>query len=156
MTELEVEKRPGRWLVLTRDLPALARAARTPAPSRGTTLLAPFDSLLWYRDRVARLFGFDYRIEVYVPAAKRTYGYYVLPLLLGEELVARFDLKADRKASVLRVNGAHVEAGADAAVVAGSAAVELDALRGWLGLDDISVAPRGALAPKLRRAVAGL
>jgi uncharacterized protein YcaQ len=136
--------------------PGLARPdARVVRPQRRTaTLLSPFDSLIWERERTSRFFAFDYRIEVYVPEPKRRYGYYVLPLLLGDELVARFDLKADRKASVLRVNAAHAEPGADPATVAEAAAVELGALRAWLGLGAIAVGRRGTLAPALRRAVA--
>src|SRR5206468_2475441 len=75
IAEIEVEGSPGRWLALARDLPVLARAGQAPAPSRGTTLLSPFDSLLWHRDRFARLFGFDYRIEVYTPVPRRAHGY---------------------------------------------------------------------------------
>jgi uncharacterized protein YcaQ len=116
-------------------------------------LLSPFDSLIWDRERTRRLFGFDYRIEVYVPEANRIYGYYVLPLLLGNELVARLDLKADRQLSRLRVSAAYLEPGADQNVVAAAAGVELDALRGWLGLDEISVGARGGLAGALGRAV---
>jgi len=80
-TEIEVEGAPGRWLALHGDLPALARAERASSPSEGTTFLSPFDSLLWHRDRAARLFGFDYRIEVYTPGPKRVHGYYTLPIL---------------------------------------------------------------------------
>src|SRR4029077_7095821 len=103
------------------------------------TLLSPFDSLIWGRERTTRLFGFDFRIEVYVPEPQRRYGYYVLPLLLGDELVARFDVKADRKASILRVQGAYLEPGADGTTVAAGAAVELSLLAAWLGLDEIAV-----------------
>jgi hypothetical protein len=126
---------------------------RRPTRHHGT-LLSPFDSLIWARERTARLFAFDYRIEVYVPEPRRRYGYYVLPLLLGDELVARFDLKTDRKASVLRVPGAHIEPGADPRAVAPAAMEELDALRGWLGLDHIAVGSRGDLATALGRATA--
>jgi uncharacterized protein YcaQ len=129
--------------------------ARPKRPTRANaTLLSPFDSLIWDRSRALRLFGFDYRIEVYVPEPRRKHGYFVLPLLLGDQLVARFDLKADRKASVLQVRGSYVEAGVDADQVAAAAAVELDALRAWLQLDGIAIARRGNLAPALRRAAA--
>jgi uncharacterized protein YcaQ len=117
---------------------------RRPTRRHGT-LLSPFDSLIWDRVRTRRLFGFDYRIEVYVPEPKRVHGYYVLPLLVGGELVARFDLKADRKASVLRVSSAFGEAGIDEDAVVGAALSELDAMRAWLGLDGIAVAPTGGV-----------
>ena len=107
--------------------------------------------MIWDRDRTARLFGFDYKIEVYVPPPKRRYGYYVLPLLLGDRLVGRFDLKADRKASTLVVRAAHAEPDADTIAVAEAAAVELDALRAWLRLDRTVVARAGNLAAALRR-----
>jgi uncharacterized protein YcaQ len=114
------------------------------------TLLSPFDSLIWNRGRIQRLFHFDYRIEVYVPAPRRVYGYFVMPLLLGDQLVARFDLKADRRASTLAVRGSYLETGADATTVAAAATRELDALRGWLGLDRTTIASRGNLARTLR------
>jgi hypothetical protein len=109
VTEIAVEGPSLRWLALTRDLRALARAARTPAPSRGTTLLAPFDSLLWYRDRVARLFGFDYRIEVYTPGAERVHGYYTLPILHDGALIGRVDAKTHRAEHRLEVRHVHFE-----------------------------------------------
>jgi uncharacterized protein len=109
VTTLEVEGRPGRWLALTRDLPALARAARTPTTSRGTTFLAPFDSLLWYRGRVTRLFGFDYRIEVYTPGPRRVHGYYTLPILHDGHLIGRLDAKAHRTERRLEVRHVHFE-----------------------------------------------
>jgi uncharacterized protein len=127
---------------------AVRRTRRTDA-----TFLSPFDSLIWERSRTRRLFAVDYRIEVYVPAPKRRYGYYVLPMLLGNDIVGRFDLKADRSASVLRVQAAHAEDGHDALAVAAAAAAELDRMRAWLGLDDIAVAGRGGLATALRRAI---
>ncbi len=109
VAELEVEGSPSRWLALTRDLPALARAGRAPSPSRGTTLLSPFDSLLWHRDRVTRLFGFDYRIEVYTPGHKRVHGYYTLPILHHGHLIGRVDAKAHRVERRLEVRHVHFE-----------------------------------------------
>ncbi len=124
-------------------------------PTRTTaTIVSPFDSLVWDRARTRRLFDFEYRIEVYVPEPKRVYGYYVLPVLLGDALVGRLDLKADRKASVLRVVGAYREHGAAVDAVAAAVATELDALCRWIGLDHVSVAPRGDLAPALAAAFA--
>jgi len=107
--EIEVDGTPGRWLALTRDLPALARAGRAPAPSHGTTLLSPFDSLLWHRGRAARVFGFDYRIEVYTPGPKRVHGYYVLPILHHGHLIGRLDAKAHRVERRLEVRHVHFE-----------------------------------------------
>ena len=109
ITEIEVEERPGRWLALTRDLPALARARRSATPSLGTTLLSPFDSLLWYRGRVARLFGFDYRIEVYTPGHKRVHGYYTLPILHRGHLIGRVDAKSHRAERRLEIHHVHFE-----------------------------------------------
>ena len=109
VTEIEVEGSRARWLALTRDLPALARVGRAPSPSRGTTLLAPFDSLLWHRDRVTRLFAFDYRIEVYTPRHKRVHGYYTLPILHHGCLIGRVDAKIHRAERRLEVRHAHFE-----------------------------------------------
>lgn len=97
------------WYALARDLGALAAAARRRVASRGATLLAPFDSLLWHRERVARLFGFDYRIEVYVPAAQRAIGYYTLPLLVDGQLIGRVDAKLHRAEHRLELRHVHFE-----------------------------------------------
>jgi uncharacterized protein YcaQ len=109
VTEIEVEGTGERWFALTRDLPALARAGRRPAPARGTTLLSPFDSLLWHRERVSRIFGFDYRIEVYTPGPRRVHGYYTLPILHQGHLVGRIDAKAHRGERRLEVRHVHFE-----------------------------------------------
>jgi uncharacterized protein len=96
VVEVEVTGHRGRWYALARDVESLAAAGRRRAASRGATLLSPFDSLLWHRERVLRLFGYDYRIEVYVPQGKRTFGYYTLPLLVDGQLVGRVDVKLHR------------------------------------------------------------
>ena len=106
---IEVEGSRERWLVLTRDLPALSRASGDAESWRGTTLLSPFDSLLWYRDRVRRLFGFDYRIEVYTPGHKRRHGYYTLPILHHGHLIGRVDAKSYRAERRLEVRQVHLE-----------------------------------------------
>jgi hypothetical protein len=154
VVEAAVDGSPGRWLALARDLPALARAARTPAPSRGTTLLAPFDSLLWYRDRVARLFGFDYRIEVYTPGDRRVHGYYTLPILHDGHLIGRVDAKTHRMERRLEVRHVHFEpwfADGKPSPVTGEPVAGTDALAGVADALNSLATFVGAGAVALRR-----
>lgn len=124
-----------------------------PRVDRGTALLCPFDPLIFFRPRVERIFGFHYRIEIYVPEPKRQFGYYVWPFLLDGKLVGRVDIKAERVTGALNVVGAFTEAGQDPAGVAPRLAAELQSMAGWLGLGKVTVGKRGDLAPALARAL---
>ncbi|MGA9492034.1 MAG: crosslink repair DNA glycosylase YcaQ family protein [Mycobacterium sp.] len=136
------------------SVPAYLLAGQTiPRHNRGTALLCPFDPLIFYRPRVERLFDFHYRIEIYTPASKRQYGYYVWPFLLDGELVGRVDLKADRSTDALHVVGAFVEPARSPSQVAEALAAELETMAGWLGLGRVTVGKRGDLARALRQAV---
>ena len=128
----------------------LHRDARRPRKVEARAFLSPFDPVVWLRERSEKLFDFHYRIEIYTPAHKRVYGYYVLPFLLRDEIVARVDLKADRKDGRLVVKSAWAEDGAPDGHRRRSSRPSCGSLAGWLGLADITVEPRGDLAPMLR------
>lgn len=143
------------------------RDATTPRRAVGRALLSPFDPLVFERRRLEELFGVRYRIEIYVPAPQRVWGYYCLPFLLGEHVAALVDLKADRQDGVLRVHAAHHapilpgvhRSQPDAALVAHELALELAEAARWLGLDEVVVGDRdgqarGDLAAALGRAQA--
>jgi uncharacterized protein YcaQ len=125
-------------------------AARVPRSIDARALVTPFDSLVWERSRIARLFGMQYSIELYTPQARRTYGYYVCPFLLGDDLVARCDLKADRQRGALIVQSAFLEPGRDARRAAAGLLDELREMQEWLQLDRLEVVDRGDLAASLR------
>lgn len=129
----------------------LAKGAKSPRSVAASSLLSPFDPVVWFRPRAERLFNFHYRIEIYVPASKRKWGYYVLPFLLNDKIVARVDLKADRKNKTLLVLASHVETGCDEFQTVAELTQELWRLAHWLKLEKITVSRRGPFA----RALAG-
>lgn len=128
-------------------------AASRPRRIDAVAVLSPFDPVVWQRERAERMFGFHYRIEIYTPAPKRQFGYYVLPVLMDETLVGRVDLKADRAGGALLVQGAYAEPGAPAGQIAERLAPELWTMAAWLGLHRVVVGPRGDLASPLGEAV---
>ena len=143
---------PG-WQRAGKPLPVwLHRDARMPRRIDAAAVLSPFDPVVWKRPRALRLFGFHYRIEIYTPEPQRVFGYYSLPVLLGDTIVGRVDLKNDRKAGVLRVQAAWAEEGAPADTAERLAAVLRDAAR-WQGLGEIEVVQRGTLAAGLASAL---
>ena len=127
--------------------------AKRPPRIEAAALLSPFDPVVWYRPRTRRLFGFDFRLEIFVPRRKRRWGYYVLPFLLGDRLVARVDLKAERALRRLHVLAAYAEPRVRPGPVAEALAVELKTMASWLKLDSIAVGRRGGLARSLAAAL---
>ena len=116
-------------------------------------IVSPFDPLMWEREWTRTVFGFDYQIEIYVPAPRRIYGYYVLPFLMGDHFAARVDLKSDRKASRLLIHAAYIEPGFRPGTVASALASELRSVARWLSLDTLVVGRKGSLAGDLRKAL---
>jgi hypothetical protein len=169
VVEVHVEGARERWLALAEDLPALAAAGRKRRPAAGTTLLSPFDSFLWHRDRVRRLFGYDYKLEVYTPGHARSHGYYSLPILHDGQLVGRLDPKTHRKERRLEVKAVHFEPwfakGAfppavswgplDRDAVLAGVGEALRSLAAFAGAENVAVGrvTPSSMAPALRRAV---
>jgi uncharacterized protein YcaQ len=145
LLEANVEGLKGPWY--------LHRDAVKPRSVRAAALINPFDPIMWRRDRIVDLFGFDYVLEIFVPEPKRIFGYYVLPFLLGEHFVARVDLKADRKAKVLLVQASYAEFGVDLDEVLPALVHELQEVARWQGLGDIVVKEKGDLAKRLGAAL---
>jgi uncharacterized protein YcaQ len=157
LTELVGEGRLLPVTVQEWNRPAyLHPGARIPRRINARALLSPFDPVVWNRDRTLRMFGFHYRIEIYTPPSKRRYGYYVLPFLLGDQLVGRVDLKADRANRALLVPSAWAEAGVNEREVAAELMAELRSMASWLQLDRIEVAGNGDLGRSLRRLASGV
>jgi uncharacterized protein len=171
VVEVGVEGERAPWLALAEDLPALAAAGRRRRASTGTTLLSPFDSFLWHRERTRRLFGFDYRLEVYTPGRDRTHGYYSLPILHDGRLIGRLDPKAHRAERRLEVRAVHFEpwfatgepppavswGPVDREAALAGVGEALRSLAAFVGADEVTlgrVTPR-AMAPALRRALNG-
>ena len=127
--------------------------AKIPRSVDARAIVSPFDPVLWERQWTKAVFDFAYQIEIYVPAPKRIYGYYVLPFLMGDRFAARVDLKADRKASTLVVHAAYVEDGLNAGAVAEALAAELRSMAGWLSLDSFAIGAKGNLARALKGAL---
>ena len=131
----------------------LSADARLPRQIGGASLLSPFDPVVWFRPRALRLFNFHYRIEIYVPASERKWGYYVLPFRVGDQIVARVDLKADRQNRTLLVLAVHEEAHIEQGACLDALASELHALKAWLNLDAVCITKHNGFSRKLATAV---